>query len=168
MMRRSRHTTGLGSWPRTRLNGPTSRHVGTHFVLESPWRLHKIGNGDELSDLVPIRCSPSGFIAEHHPDDVATPFGAEVGRAQVLEGRHVLGIATQGDPEDAVLAAEDVGDGAAGDAPAGADPSTLLVALGQVGGHGPDPVDHLIRDVGAIGHGSGSGLLRRRRRSAGR
>ena len=70
------------------------------------WCLHAVRVGEQLGQLVPV-----GVVVEHQADHVASPAGAEVRRAEVLQRDHLVGLGPEHDAEQLVLATEDVGDG---------------------------------------------------------
>ncbi len=118
-------------------------------------RHEAVGVGEQLGELVPV-----GVVVEQHPDHVGAPLGAEVRRTEVLERHHLVGLGAERDPEQLVLAAEDVRDRGLADPPPGADPGVLLDRPRQPAEDPPDPEHHALGDQRALGRRHGTTLPR--------
>ena len=74
----------------------------------------------------------------------------------MLEGGHLVGLAAEGDPEELVLPAEDVGHRRTADAPPRAGPRRLLPAARERAEHRVDAQHPLLGHEGTVGEGHGA------------
>ena len=74
----------------------------------------------------------------------------------MLEGGHLVGLAAEGDPEELVLPAEDVGHRRTAHAPPRAGPRRLLPAARECAEHRVDAQHPLLGHEGTVGEGHGA------------